>query len=608
MPKQSFSLFTFLEEAKRRNVLRVGFAYLVVAFAVLQGADLVLPALLLPGWTFRMLVVVVLFLFPIVLVLAWIYDLTPDGVRRTADAPHDAADPTAGAVEPGAQPRLPAGTAAGSAASRGVPPAAAHSVAVALAPAYPAGASDIIDSLAILPFSNPSGDADSEYLSDGITESIINKMATISGIRVVPRASAFRFKNREFVPADVARELNVRALVMGRVHQRGGVLVAQAELINLVTESQLWGEHYNRPLSDIFTVQEEMAEEIARSLRLRLTGQQRERLLRRETHDTEAYQAYLRGRFYWNKRTAAGFKLANTHFQEAIELDPNYALAYSGLADTFNVLGYYNIQAPRDTYPRAKAAAARALALDDELAEAHASLGYALLFFDRRYEDAARSLERAIELKPSYASAHQWYGWYLLVRERFDETLTSIRKAVELDPLSLIINDHYAYALFLAGRYAEAHAQIEKTLELDPGYPLAYWRLGNLHSHHHRLGAAIEALEKAVELSHGVLARGYLGQALAVAGRTEEARTLLHALENPGADTYISPLDRALIHAGLGEVEETIEALYEGLEDRVSDMVRVKLLPWPPELRRHPRFADLLVELGVAAEARDPTH
>ncbi len=374
------------------------------------------------------------------------------------------------------------------------------------------------------------------------------------------------------------------------------------QLIDLVTQAQLWGEHYKRPLADIFIVQEEMAEEIARSLRLQLSGKQREELRRRETHDTEAYQAYLKGRYYWNKRTAEGFKLALTHFQQAVDLDPNYAVVYSGIADTYNVLGYYNIQAPRDTYPRAKAAAARALEIDPGLAEAHASLGYALLFYDRAYEEAAREMRKAIELNPSYATAHQWYGWYLLVNGRFDETVESLRRAVDLDPLSMIINDHYGYALFLAGRYADARSQIDKTLELDPNYPLAYWRLGNLHLHQGRTEEAIASLEKAVELSRGVLARGYLGQALAAAGRSGEARGILAELRTDREMSYASPLDRALIHAGLGEVDETVDALNEALEDRSSDMVRLRLLPWPPEVRDDSRFQGILREVGPAAQ------
>lgn len=576
-PKKSFR--RFVGELKRRHVIRVGVAYIVVAFALLQGADLVLPALLMPSWTFRLLVLVVLFLFPIVLVLAWVYDLTPEGVRRTE---YEVEDDPGATRRPEDVPRV----------RRPEAPPAARVV----------GAGDSIDSVAILPFSNAGDDADSEYLSDGITESIINKMATINGIRVVPRASAFRFKGRDLDPAEVARELEARALVMGRVHQRGDMLVVQAELIDMASEAQLWGEHYKRPMADIFIVQEEMAEEIARSLRLQLTGKQRERLRHRDTHDTEAYQAYLKGRFYWNKRTGDGFKLALTHFQEAVDLDPNYALVYSGIADTYNVLGYYNIQAPRDTYPRAKAAAARALEIDAGLAEAHASLGYALLFYDRAYEEAARELRRSIELNPSYATAHQWYGWYLLVNGRFDETVESLSRAVEMDPLSLIINDHYGYALFLAGRYGDARAQLEKTIELDPRYPLGYWRLGNLLFHQGQTAEAIEAFEKAAENSGGILARGYLGQALAVAGRSGEARGILAELSNDERVTYASPLDRALIHSGLGEMDETFAALQDALEHRSSDLVRLKLLPWPPEVRRDARFQDVLHEVNPAEQ------
>ncbi len=578
------SLRRFAAELKRRHVIRVGVAYIVVAFALLQGADLVLPALLMPEWTFRLLVLLVLFLFPIVLVLAWVYDLTPEGVRRT------------GELDGGAK-----------IASRGTGTNPAMS---ALASGRPhrqrgeGGDAGTIDSLAVLPFSNAGGE-DSEYLSDGITESIINKMATIAGVRVVPRASAFRFKNRDdLLPSDIGRELDVRAIVTGRVHQRGGVLVAQAELIDLDSESQLWGEHYNRPLADIFTVQEEMAEDIARSLRIQLTGAQRERLLHRETHDTEAYHAYLKGRFYWNKRTADGFKLAIVHFQQAVDLDPNYALVYTGIADTYNVLGYYNIQPPDDTYPQAKAAATKALELDPGLGEAHASLGYALLFYDRDYEAAARELRRAIELEPSYATAHQWLGWYLLVQGRFEATLESLHRAVELDPLSLIINDHYGYAFFLNGRYAEARAQIDKTLSLDRRYPLAYQRLGNLLVHQGELGAAIAAFEKAVELSGGLLARGYLGQALAMDGREVEARELLAQLDAAEATAYVSPLDRALIHAGLGEVDETVHALRAALDKRASDMVRLRLLPFPAVVRDDLRFRQLLAEVSPVGQTR----
>lgn len=548
----------FLAELKRRSVIRVGVAYIVVAFALLQGADLVLPALLLPDWTFRLLVLLVLFLFPIVLVLSWIYDLTPEGVQRTAARILD----NDGIVEtPPASPPLPV-----------------------VDPDAP------IDSVAILPLVARGGDEDSEYLADGITEAVINKMSSIPGLRVVPRASAFRLKGRDLDPTEIGRELGVRALVMGRLTQRGDTLVVQAELVDLLTRSQLWGDQYSRPQSDIFALQEDMSEEITRALRLQLTSAQRDKLLKRETHDPAAYREYMRGRHAWNKRTGEAIRRAVAHFQRAIDLDPNFALVYAGLADAYDVLGYYNIQSPHDTYPRAKAAAARALSLDPELAEAHASLGYALLFYDRAYEEAAQELRKATVLNPGYATAHQWYGWYLLVHRRFEEMVEALALAVQLDPLSLIINDHYGYALFLAGRYRDARRQIERTLELDGRYALAYQRLGNLAYHEGDLDAAITALEQAVEHSGGSLARGYLGQALGVAGRTGEARGILSELRQDRERSYVSPLDLALVHSGLGEIDETLDALDQAFEDRTSDLIRLELLHWPEELRVHPRF------------------
>lgn len=572
----------FVEELKRRRVIRVGFAYVVVAFAILEAADLILPALLVPDWTYRLLVVMALFFLPLVLALAWVYDLTPEGVKRTASKVQE---------EPNSAPSSEAGAKPVPASPTGSNPRPAAGTAT-----LETGA---ISSLAILPFTNSGRDADGEYLSDGITESIINKMSSIEGIRVVPRASAFRYKNQDVDPREVQQSLGVRALVTGRIMQRGGVLIAQAELVDLSTESQLWGEHYNRPVDDIFQVQEDMADEIVRSLRLQLSAREKARLAHRETEDPDAYRAYLRGRHYWNKRTAEGLKLAIVHFQRAIDLDPNYALAYSGMADTYNVLGYYNIQDPRDAYPRALAAARRVLEIDDGIAEAHASLGYALLFFERAYEDAAAELQRAISLKPSYATAHQWYGWYLLVRDRFDEMVESLARAVELDPLSLIINDHYGYAFFLDGRYDDARRQIERTLELDSRYPLAHLRMGNLCLHQNRPDEAIQSLERAVELSGGFLAKGYLGQALALTGKETEARAMLAELRRDEDEHYVSPLDRALVYAGLGEVEKTLADLEEAFRHRTSDLVRVRLLPWPREVREHPGFEALVQRLGL---------
>ena len=457
-----------------------------------------------------------------------------------------------------------------------------------------------IDSLAVLPFDSPASGTDDEYLADGITESILNKLTRVSGLRVVPRSVVFRYKRREVDIPIVAAELRVRALVTGRVRQRGNTLHVSAELTDALTESQLWGDRISRSAEDIFSVQEDMAGEIVKSLRLRLSAEERQELVRRYTEDSVAYRAYLRGRYQWNKRTRDGFLKAIEHFQEAIDRDPSYALAYAGLADAYNVLGYYNYLPPRDAYPKAKAAAMRALAIDESLAQAHASLGYTRLFFDWDWAGAESAFRRAIELDPSYASAHQWYAWCLLVMRRMDEMIEAMRTALQLDPLSLIINAHMGYALFWAGRFDDALEQLARTQALDPNFALTYWPLGAIHVWQGRSEEAIAAFSRLVALTDGAIGMGYLGITGGLGGHPEIARDVLHRLEVAAATRYVSPLDRAISHAGIGEVEETFHWLTQAVDDRVSDLVRLQVLPWPPEVRNDPRFAQVAARIGLA--------
>ncbi|MDQ3698951.1 MAG: tetratricopeptide repeat-containing serine/threonine-protein kinase [Gemmatimonadota bacterium] len=456
-----------------------------------------------------------------------------------------------------------------------------------------------IDSLAVLPFEGGHADSDDDYLADGITESILNKLTRVSGLRVVPRSTVFRYKRRDENPSVIGRELRVRALVTGRVVQRGTQLVVSAELTDVATDSQLWGDRLTRSTTDIFAVQEEMATEIVKSLRLRLSSEEKEELVRRQTEDSEAYHAYLRGRHQWAKRTRDGFMSAIGHFTDAIDRDPAYALAYTGLADTYNVLGYYNYLGPQESYPRAKAASTRALELDPDLAEAHASLGYTRLFFEWNWEGAASSYRRAIALNPGYASAHQWYSWYLLVAGRIDEMITEMRTALELDPLSLIINAHMGYALFWAGRYDEALAQLRRALSLDPNFPLAYWPLGAVHVFQGNGEEAIAAFRSLATLTGGAVGLGYLGMTAGHFHRPGIAREALATLEAAAETRYVSPLDRALCHAGLLEIEAAFEWLDRAFEDRVSDLVRLKVLPWPADMRNDTRFAAAITRLNL---------
>ncbi len=463
-----------------------------------------------------------------------------------------------------------------------------------------AASSGPIDSLAVLPFTSPAKGTDEEYLADGITESILNMLSKVPGLRVVPRSIVYRYKDRELDIPVIAAELRVRAVVTGRVLQRGAKLQVSAELSDAVSESQLWGDRFARSSDDIFSVQEDVASEIVKSLRLRLSAAERDQLVRRYTEDSIAYRAYLRGRYQWNKRTQDGFLRAIEHFQEAIERDPNYALAHAGLADAYNVLGYYNYLPPREAYPRAKAAASRALEIDESLVHAHASLGYARLFFDWDWSGAEASFLRAIELDPSYASAHQWYAWCLLVMRRMDEMIVAMRTALQLDPLSLIINAHMGYALFWAHRYDDALEQLRRTQALDPNFALTYWPLGAVHVYQGRFAEAIADFQKLVQLTDGTIGSGYLGITAGIGGRHDITRAVLARLDAASETRYVSPLDRSISHAGLGDVEATFHWLEQAVEERVSDLVRLRVLPWPNVVREDPRFERIAARIGVA--------
>ena len=459
--------------------------------------------------------------------------------------------------------------------------------------------SKAINSLAILPFVNAGGDAETEYLSDGITESIIDNLARLSALRVVPRTTVFRYKKSDKDLHVIAKELRVKAVLTGRVSLRSGQLVVQAELVDAARDAQLWGGRYNRAFADVFAVQEEMATAISNSLQLRLSGEDRQQLARHPTADSEAYEAYLKGRFYWNKRQLDAFTRATVHFQDAIDRDPNFVLAYTGLADTLNLLGYYSHRAPSRVYPRAKAAAARALEIDPSLAEAHASLGYAMLFYDRDWLAAERHFQTAISLNPNYASAHQWHGWYLLAMGRFDDTLAAMNRASELDPLSLIINDHLGYALSLAGRHDEAIAQLQHTLELDPGFSLTHLRLGLVYRLVGRAEEGLREIERATELSDRRIGMGYLGQAYGEDHRAGDAQAVLDLLEQPPDDRFVSPLDCALVCDGLRRRERALDYIDEALELRISDVVRLNVLHWSDAMRAEPRFTAMLERAGL---------
>lgn len=459
-----------------------------------------------------------------------------------------------------------------------------------------------IDSLAVLPLVNASNDAEMDYLSDGITESIINSLSQLPKLRVVPRSTVFRYKGRDVDPQTIGRDLNVRAVLTGRVFQHGAALVIKTELIDVEQESQLWGEQYRRKLTDIFELEQEISREISGKLRLRLSGEEKKRLGKRYTDNTEAYHLYLKGRYYTNKRTEEWIKRGIDYFQRAIDTDPNYALAYAGLADAYAFLASSTGgNRPRETYPKAKAAALKALSIDDALAEAHTSLGFFYLMYDWNFAEAEREFKRGIKLNPGYANAHDGYGFVLKATARNEEAIRSSREAKKLDPLSLFTNVSLAWAYYFARDYERAVAQGRKALEMEPRFDFAYWIVGLALAQQGVMDEAINALNQAVILTGGGLTyEAHLGYAYALSGKREEARQVLADLEEIANGKYVPAYYFAIIHLGLGEQEQTFQWLERAVEERSGFLAFIKVEPMFDALRPDTRFSELLKRMGFA--------
>lgn len=457
-----------------------------------------------------------------------------------------------------------------------------------------------IDSLAILPLINAGRDPDTEYLSDGITESIINSLSQLPKLRVMARSTVFRYKGKDVDPQSVGQELGVRAVLTGRVLQRGDLLIIKAELVDAEDGSHLWGEQYNRKLSDIFTIEEEISREISDKLRLKLSGAEKKQLRKRHTKNTQAYQFYLKGRFYWNKRTEDGLKKGIEYFQRAIDSDPSYALAYSGLADSYNILASYSALAPKDAFPMAKVAAIRALELDDKLAEAHTSLAFVKFGYDWDWAEAERGFKQAIQLNPGYAFAHNFYAVTLAGLGRFDEAFEQIKNAHELDPLSLPINTNLGWLLHLARRFDEAIEQYQKTIELDESFGLAHRRLGQTYELKQMYSEAIAEFQKALAVSgEDVELLSARGHFYAMLGETDKTIQVLEKLNELGERRYVPAYMLARIYLGLGDHDRVIELLEKACEERYGYLAYLNVEPLFDSIRSDPRFAEIVRRVGL---------
>jgi TolB-like protein/Tfp pilus assembly protein PilF len=457
-----------------------------------------------------------------------------------------------------------------------------------------------IESIAVMPFVNESGNADVEYLSDGMTETLISSLSQLPNLNVKARSSVFRYKGKETDAKTIGKELNVQAILNGRVVQRGDQITLSLELVDVSTENVLWSQQYNRKQSDLVTLQGEIAHDVSSKLKSKLSGADVAKVEKNYTANPEAYELYLKGRFQWNKRTSESLKQAVEFYQQAIEKDPNYAAAYSGLAETYVLFTAYGVASAKDSMPQAKAAATRALELDDSLAEAYAALGRYLNYYEWDRIGAEKAFRRAIELNPNYATAHDWLGGEnLALRKRFDEALVSQRRAEELDPLSSSISADVGWTLFFARRYDEAIAQLNRTLSLDPNFYVARANLCWAYSAKGMHREAIAECRKARELNDDSFIKGYLALVLARSGQREEARKLLDELKLESTRRYVTSYGVALAYIGLNKKEEALVWLEKEVAERGYWAGVYAVAPELDDLRSEPRFKEMLKRMNL---------
>jgi TolB-like protein/Tfp pilus assembly protein PilF len=527
-------------------------------------------------------------------------------LRRTRKITTGVVRPTAPA--PVAEPPPP------SASSAGMPPARPRSrvilpaafgaalFAILLIAYLLTGRHQTVDSIAVLPFENVGGDPNTEYLSDGITESLINTLSKLSHLTVMSRTSVFHYKGKDVDPLKAGKELGVKAVLVGRVTQRGDNLQISTELVDVSNSSHIWGEQYSKKLADILAVQEDIAKEISQQLKVTLVGADAIALTKRSTENTEAYQLYLKGRFHWNKRKAEDLQKAVDYFKLAIDKDPGYALAYAGLASAYILFPEYSSSPAKEYVPRTEAAAKRALELDATLAEPHAALGLLKQTYRWDWKGAEAEYRRAIELNPNYPTVYHWHSICLRAQGKFDEALVQITRAQELDPLSLIIGVNLGEILTYLQRDEQAREQYRKALDLDPNFSLAHLDFGMLLARQGKFDDAISEIQKVRQIvgANNPYGLGHLGFIYARAGRKAEAMAALKELNGFLKEGYSLSVQIAFVYAGLGENDKTFEWLDRGYAEQNNYFRDLKTSFIWENLRSDPRYAAMLKKIGLA--------
>jgi TolB-like protein/Tfp pilus assembly protein PilF len=591
------NLENFFAELKRRNVYKVAIAYGVVAWLLIQVATQVFPFFEIPNWVVRLVVLVIIIGFPVALIIAWAFELTPGGLKRTeiADA------------------EFPLGRSPKRAWMYIVIIAGAISVGLFFLGRYtsrraegggPGGSSVPGKSIAVLPFDNLSRDPDNAYFAEGVQDEILTRLAKVADLKVISRTSTQKYKSAPDNLREIAKQLWVFNILEGSVQRAADQVRVTVQLINAATDAHLWAETYDRKLTDIFAVESDIAKTIADTLQAKLTGLEKRAIAAQPTDDTEAHEFYLRGRYFWNKRTGPDLRRAIDYFKQAIGKDPNFALAYAGLADSYVLLSAYSAGSPQESLPSAKAAAKKAVELDDTLAEAHTSLGQILLFYDLDFANSTKEFERAITLNPNYATAHHWYGsGPPLSLGEFDRAIAELQRARQLDPLSLIINADLGVGLYTARRYDEAIAQLRKTIEMDPRFYFAHWNLGVALELKGELRDALSEYKKAAELDDDPVVLGLIAHAYGKLGERDKALRLLTQLQQLAAHRYVPFGTFAGIYLALGEKDKAIDYLERAFRERGGPEISgLKVDPFLDPLRGDPRFEALVQKVFAAKQ------
>jgi TolB-like protein len=571
----------FFAELKRRNVYKVAIAYAVVAWLLMQIATQTFPFFEIPNWMVRAVIVLLILGFPIALILAWAFELTPEGLKRTESADELAKKP--------AHSRLWLYV---------VVVAGAISVGVFFLGRYTSSKQSAelpAKSIAVLPFENLSGNPENAYFTDGIQEEILMRLAKIGDLKVISRTSTVRYKRSPGNLREIAMQLGVANVLEGSVQRTADRVHVNVQLIKATNDAHLWAEAYDRKLTDIFAVESEIAKTIADTLQAKLTGSEQSAIAAQPTQNTEAHQLYLKGRYFWNRRTGENLKKALAYFEQAAEKDPHYALAYAGMADSCLLIPVYGAGTPQAYLPRARDAAQKAVELEDTLAEAHTSLAY-VSFFNFERVQSVKEFERAISLNPNYATAHQWYGrGPLAAVGEFDKAIAEEKRALELDPVSPIINADLGTVYTLARRYDEAIAQLRNTVETYPDFYWGHRFLGWALELNAASSEAIAEYHKAFELNDDPVVLAMLAHAQAGIGKQIEARHILAQLTQEAKARYVSAYAFAVIYLALGEKDQALDWLEKAARDHAGTFINlVKVDPYLDPLRGDPRFEALV--------------